>query len=1392
MTAPRSVTTLARRIRTVFRDLARDDAGAAQPLLVVASVVLFGLISASVVGGLQAAMTTMQQQKVNTALAAQVTDLASREAARGYPVVSALPGSETLEVRVGGTARPAIRTVTVDADALTALVTVKVGKYVHGTWMNAATCDATPSNCVSAKDVATPTLAQTIPTAHGLTGTDPRNNVTESREKRWLDVAVGNTSSIALDEDGLLWGWGTNGSGEVGNGTTTPQVEPVRIDVAGVTFTDVEASESSSYAIDRTGRLWAWGSNADGRLGIGSGASAVNTPTLVPGGVTWSDLAIWTDHACGVSTAGELYCWGKNDGDVWRAGSTGTNAPKRIAVPDDPITEADESTVRFSAVAVGVTHQLAIDVNGELWAWGKGPRGQLGTGTTAAVTPVRVADRGMEPRHPIGATPIVSVDATQFNSFAVDTFGRLWAWGANANSMVGDGSSADRTEPTRVSSNVTFRSVTGATQNAFAVARDGRLYGWGRNNVGQVGIGATSATVKIPTLITDQASFIDVQTPSAASAAVDTQRAFAIDTAHRMWSWGGGKAYAWGDGTTVSAHRPVAQQMILREGVALTQVAAGANHTAGIAADGTAWTWGAGGAGQLGTGATANSDSPSPVTGRYADRPATVSVGEQVLTVLSSMGSYYAAGRNTVGQLGTGTTTDTATIARPHGVSYEQVDTGTQHTLALGRDDGNVYAWGRNNYGQLGDGSTTNRTSPVAVQGLPAGAIVKIAASGNFSLALDRDGGLWSWGQNAYGQLGIGTTTASSTAQRVPLDARIVDIAGGTEHALAVDSAGGLWSWGRNQNGQLGTGSVSETAVTLPTKVTTTAPLLTVSAGGTFSTAITVDGRLFGWGGNNTNLNGHGNTGVRNPRIIPTTKDARFVMVQSAATGSVAIDTAGDVWAWGTGANGRIGTPTTPVPVKVLTGVSAVSADTGTDTSAVVTASGTVYATGPNTTGTYGNGTTTGSETFVEVAQWKTASAANPPVPAAADGTGAPAVFTQIAAGGNVTAAVDAHGYLWAWGDGAVGQLGNGTTAGSAVPALALTAAKFTSVAVGGSHIAATTVTGAVYVFGAAEQVGRGAAATVPVRVPLPAPVSHIDAGSGHTVVSTGPDGAVVYGWGRNDRGQVPGAAAGAQVTFPTAGVVPSSAQLVAGDTYTLVLGADRKVVQTWGAGPWAGSTAPLTATYNDVAGAGGILVGALAETGSHLQAYGIGTQGAASQVGGNTVVTVERAAFSDVDAGAAHVVALDADGNVWTWGQNTTGQLGQAGEPTDDPGIRIIGANHPKPLAVQSTPYRATAPWTLATIDPALTAGAVQVNLDTRLPVLRVEVLCADGSSRAADTVKPSSGAYQYANVDITDTAGCGSPQLVATIDGEPVAPGEVQAVVVPLVHTAPVPVDW
>lgn len=372
-----------------------------------------------------------------------------------------------------------------------------------------------------------------------------------------------------------------------------------------------------------------------------------------------------------------------------------------------------------------------------------------------------------------------------FHTMATGSDGNTYAWGWNEEGQlgIGDNSTANRVKllpvPVAQPDGVKFTDIQLGGYHSLALGDDGNLYSWGQNDKGQLGTGGT-ASVNVPTklAVPGNPSFTDISGGEYYSLALTDE----------------GVAYGWGFNRTGQTGTGDAAQTVevptevdTPEGVKFTQLSAGTHHSLGIASNGKAYGWGSNLGGALGNNSTVNS--PTPVE-----------------------------------------------VQLPLDVTFEMVDAGGQHSLALG-SDGLVYAWGLSAMGQIGNGSQASSPVPVPVS-LPAGkSIVAVAASGfhdtedetraddpvaggYHSLAITEDGKTWAWGGNQNGQIGngsVGGHVVSPVEVTLPAGVAFTSVAAGIFHSLALGSDGKSYGWGHNSFGQLALGGT--TAVAVPTEM---------------------------------------------------------------------------------------------------------------------------------------------------------------------------------------------------------------------------------------------------------------------------------------------------------------------------------------------------------------------------------------------------------------------------------------------------------------------------------------------------------------------------------------------------------------------------------------------
>lgn len=286
---------------------------------------------------------------------------------------------------------------------------------------------------------------------------------------------------------------------------------------------------------------------------------------------------------------------------------------------------------------------------------------------------------------------------------------------------------------------------------------------------------------------------------------------YALTSTGQVYAWGVNSYGELGDGH-LTAYETKAVKVDLPAGVKITTLANPMPFDAGLAIDsnGHAWGWGLNGAGDLcGSGLIETRPFQLPLS------DVTLATGARTHALFDSNGTVYACGSGDAGELGNGSTSNASTptpvAGLPSGVRVTALTSSWEGSGAL-LANGDYYNWGYNAAGQLGDGTTTDSAVPVKV-GLSS-PVTRVFQGGSGAkngqtIVVLEDGSVWMWGSNDRGQLGNGTRTDSDVPVQVhvPRGVTFVEVSSGGFATYAIDATGRLWAWGGNQSGQLGTGS---------------------------------------------------------------------------------------------------------------------------------------------------------------------------------------------------------------------------------------------------------------------------------------------------------------------------------------------------------------------------------------------------------------------------------------------------------------------------------------------------------------------------------------------------------------------------------------------------------
>lgn len=280
----------------------------------------------------------------------------------------------------------------------------------------------------------------------------------------------------------------------------------------------------------------------------------------------------------------------------------------------------------------------------------------------------------------------------------------------------------------------------------------------------------------------------------------------------------------------------------------VVDIAAGGSHCLAVLDDGTVWAWGANSSGELGDGTQNGSNVPVQVNLPPTVRAVAVTAGTSFSVALMDDGAVWTWGRNTVGQLGTGSFASTVTPVKIPSFEAKAIDAGAEFCLAIRKSDNVVCAWGRNNVGQLGDGTILTRTSPTPTFG--SFTALGISAGQAFSLAIRlADNVVFGWGDNQDGQLGDNTIVNKSVPTSTFGALKAKQVAAGSSSSFAIALATNtVYSWGNGVNGVLGSGVLDDNLVPAQIYISDLSVASSINASNVVFAIRSTDNSVWGWG----------------------------------------------------------------------------------------------------------------------------------------------------------------------------------------------------------------------------------------------------------------------------------------------------------------------------------------------------------------------------------------------------------------------------------------------------------------------------------------------------------------------------------------------------------------
>ena len=352
-------------------------------------------------------------------------------------------------------------------------------------------------------------------------------------------------------------------------------------------------------------------------------------------------------------------------------------------------------------VSAGYNHSLAIDEEGNLYAWGRNDYGQLGDGTTNnSGTPIQIME----------GTKFKEVSAGTYCSLAIDEDGNLYAWGRYYWDSFG-GESIVKNTPTLIQEDTKFIKVSNGVSTSqpvcIAIDEEGNLWGWGENTLGTLGTG-TKESSSVPVRIKEGTKFKKIS--------VGGGHSLAIDIDNNLWSWGFNNVGQLGNNSSATAYEPIQ----IMQGTKIKEIIADGQFSLAIDETGTLWSWGNNFRGALGNGTTTSGYEVNGIPNKVqTDRKfKKISGGSANSFGIDTENNLWAWGFTSSGRLGIGETDNTEvtlpTIVK-EGTKFKEISGGSSHTLAID-EEGNLWSWGSNGNGELGNGTTNSSNVPIKIK----------------------------------------------------------------------------------------------------------------------------------------------------------------------------------------------------------------------------------------------------------------------------------------------------------------------------------------------------------------------------------------------------------------------------------------------------------------------------------------------------------------------------------------------------------------------------------------------------------------------------------------------------------------------------------------------------
>lgn len=339
--------------------------------------------------------------------------------------------------------------------------------------------------------------------------------------------------------------WGKNGSGQLGDLTTTdrntpvapvnlPKIKAVAVGGGQIVIGEQTVVVGHTVALADDGTVWTWGDNIYGQLGNGTNTNNP-TPAQVAELTKVVAVAAGKTHTVVLKEDGTVWAWGKNDkGQLGDGTTTDSNKPVQVK-------GLSSSNGFVAAIAAGDAHTVVLGSDGTVWSVGSNSNGQLGN-TTAVESKVFVPTSGI--------LTAIAVSAGDKFTVVLKRDGTVWAWGINDKGQLGNNSTTEKALPVQVKDLTSVAMISAGNQHAVALKQDGTVWSWGSNSKGQLGDGMTANSL-VPVKAKDLSGVVSIEAGNDYTISLKTEQ-----TDYSFWAWGSNLYGQLGDGKNEDSHVP--------------------------------------------------------------------------------------------------------------------------------------------------------------------------------------------------------------------------------------------------------------------------------------------------------------------------------------------------------------------------------------------------------------------------------------------------------------------------------------------------------------------------------------------------------------------------------------------------------------------------------------------------------------------------------------------------------------------------------------------------------------------------------------------------------------------------------------------------------------------